>query len=111
MKDKANELIEAPVFDVQKAEQIYQELARQQGIKIGEIENWVFVIGHLHHEEMIDLGGDTELIVLPSMSEEDDWHSDSGYVGAKKNSMLISYDYELGKKGVISFVISVYVII
>jgi len=33
MKEKANELIEAPVFNIKEAEAIYQELARQEGIK------------------------------------------------------------------------------
>ena len=71
--------------------------ARSQGIKIQEIEEWVFAIQHLHHEEQIDLGGNTEILVFPSISEADDWHSDSGYVGSKKNSMMYVYDYETGK--------------
>jgi len=75
--------------------------ARSQGINPNEIEEWVCIMQHLHHEEQIDLGGNTELIVLPSISEADDWHSDSGYVGSKKNSMLIVYDYETGKKRVL----------
>jgi hypothetical protein len=75
--------------------------ARSQGINPNEIEEWVFIMQHLHHEEQIDLGGNTELIVLPSMSEADDWHSDSGYVGSKINSMLIVYDYMTGKKRVL----------
>lgn len=71
--------------------------ARAQGINPNEIEEWVFAIQHLHHEEQIDLGGNTELLVFPSISEADDWHSDSGYVGSKKNSMMYIYDYETGK--------------
>lgn len=72
--------------------------ARQQGININEIDDWVFIMGHLHHEVIEDLGGNTEIIVMPSISEADDWHSDSGYVGSKKNSFIVLYSYKFGKQ-------------
>ncbi len=75
--------------------------ARTSGININEIDEFVFIMGHLHHEFMKDVGGFAEIIIIPSMSEEDDWHSDSGYVGAKKNSALYVYDMELGKQAVL----------
>lgn len=75
--------------------------ANAQGINVNEIEEWVYVMGHLHHEFMKDIGGKTEIIIMPSISETDDWHSDSGFVGSKKNSCLYLYDYELGKQSVI----------
>lgn len=75
--------------------------ARQQGIKPNDIQEWIFAQQHLHKEEQIDLGGMVEFIIFPSMSEADDWHSDSGYVGSKKNSMLVVYDYKSGKDTVV----------
>jgi len=75
--------------------------ARDQGINLNDIEDWVFIIGHLHHEDITDVGGNTEVVIMPSISEADDWHSDSGYVGAKKNSFLMLYSYEFGKQTIV----------
>jgi predicted phosphodiesterase len=75
--------------------------AKEQNIDLNEVEDWVFVVGHLHHEDITDIGGNTEVIVMPSISEADDWHSDSGYVGSKKNTFIVLYSYEYGKQTII----------
>lgn len=75
--------------------------ARTQGVNLSEVKNYVFFLQHLHHDEQVDLGGEVELIVFMSISEEDDWHQDSGFVGAKKKIALYNYDFDYGKDSVI----------
>jgi len=75
--------------------------ARSQGIDLQTVKNFTMFGQHLHHDLQEDLGGMVELIVFMSLSEEDDWHQDSGYVGSKKRLAMYNYHKDNGKDSVI----------
>lgn len=75
--------------------------AKAQGINLQEIKNFTMFGQHLHHDLQEDLGGMVELVVFMSLSEEDDWHQDSGYVGSKKRLALYNYSKTTGKDSVL----------
>ncbi|AGO47509.1 hypothetical protein Phi19:3_gp105 [Cellulophaga phage phi19:3] len=71
--------------------------ARQQGINIQKTDSFTMFSQHLHHELQEDLGGIAELIIFKSISQPDDWHSDSGYVGSKLGMSIYGYNKFTGK--------------
>lgn len=74
------------------AHMIFMSEAKAQGIKVGEVDKWIVVCGHLHHDYTKDLGGNTKLVVMPSFTPPDEWHQQSGYVGTSEESTLYTID-------------------
>lgn len=67
--------------------QISRIMQEEQSEDWGETTNHTFFLGHYHHER-VQTEGSLTLRYLPSPTAEDSWHSQSGYVGAKKSSQV-----------------------
>ena len=53
--------------------------------------------GHLHHEDVKDLGGNVVRIVLPAVCPPDQWHTRSQYVGTQLQTLNTLIDKEKGR--------------
>lgn len=70
--------------------------ARQWGIKNIDTIFYHFS-GHLHHEDVKDLGGNVIRIILPAVCPPDKWHTQSQYVGTTLQTMSTLIDKERGR--------------
>ncbi len=80
--------------------------AKEHGITIDECETFVLYSGHIHTKLMAILGtksgGERDLgivqhVIFPSLSGEDRWHKESGFVGNKQEALLDIIDVEKGR--------------
>jgi hypothetical protein len=64
-----------------------------------------FHLGDLHHETVVENGG---LIIrrLSSLTSNDDWHTDKGYVGAIHKAQAFTWNKERGLLGIINSPVS-----
>lgn len=80
--------------------------ARDHGINVATCENFVLYSGHLHTKQMDKLGsksggskdlGIVQHVIFPSLSGEDTWHKENGYVGNKQEALLDIIDHVKGR--------------
>jgi transposase len=74
--------------------------AKEQGVNINAIDEWIFYSGHLHHESSIDLGSVFHY-VIPSLAGIDAWERSGMYLGSKKQATLYLADPIKGRKAVL----------
>jgi hypothetical protein len=74
--------------------------AKEQGVNLNAIDEWVFYSGHVHHESSIDLGKVFHY-VIPSLAEVDAWERGGMYLGSKKQATIYLADPKKGRKAVL----------
>ena len=71
--------------------------AKENGVDISQIENYVLYSGHVHTHTEKKLGtpsggqkdlGIVQHVIFPSLSGEDRWHKESGYIGNKQGALI-----------------------
>jgi len=70
--------------------------ARNWGIKKIDTIFYHFS-GHLHHEDVKDLGGNVMRIILPAVCPPDKWHTQSQYIGTVLQTLNVLIDKEKGR--------------
>jgi len=75
--------------------------AKNHGIDMNEIENFLLFSGHDHIGSFKDLNGNVQHFIMPSLSGTDDfWHLGQGYMGRAQESSVYIIDPIKGRKGI-----------
>jgi len=62
----------------------------------GECKHRYCLMGHIHHETSIELGG-MLFSTYQALPASDAWHSDSGFTGSKRTMSAVVYDKQYGE--------------
>lgn len=80
--------------------------ARENDIDTSKIDHYVLYSGHVHTKQDKKLGvksggqkdlGIVQHVIFPSLSGEDSWHKESGYIGNKQEALLDVIDLSTGR--------------
>jgi len=81
--------------DRMKPQRAFEYVARSLATEWGQCEHKHMLMGHVHHETSVELGG-MLISTYQALPAGDAWHSDSGY-GAKRTMSAIVYDKQHGE--------------
>jgi len=85
-----NNLLVTHHGDRMKPQRAFEYVARSLSKEWGECEHKHMLMGHVHHETSVEIGG-MLISTHQALPAGDAWHSDSGY-GAKRTMSAIVYD-------------------
>lgn len=70
-------------------------MAQERKAEWGETKHRFVMLGHYHHERVVDQKG-VRIHILPSLSGVDAWHASKGYVGSNRAALGMLFDAEQG---------------
>lgn len=82
------------------AHKFFMAEAETQGVSLSGSKHFSMFTGHIHTDQYADLGV-VKHFIIPSLSGEDRWHRESGYVGSAKESSLYLFDKNNGRRQII----------
>jgi hypothetical protein len=90
-----NNLLVTHHGDRMKPMRAFEYVTRSLATEWGQCEHKHMLMGHVHHETSVELGG-MLISTYQALPAGDAWHSDSGY-GAKRTMSAIVYDKQHGE--------------
>ena len=90
-----NNLLVTHHGDRMKPQRAFEYVTRSLATEWGMCEHKHMLMGHVHHETSVELGG-MLISTHQALPAGDAWHSDSGY-GAKRTMSAIVYDKQYGE--------------
>ena len=91
-----NNLLVTHHGDRVKLQRAFEHIVASLSKEWGRCDNRHLIMGHVHHHTSVEKSG-MECETFQALPSADNWHSDSGFTGAKRTMSAIVYDKKHGE--------------